>query len=117
MVSKKLLYHCSVSSQTPQEFLWNFLIINEPREIKTIRGKIFDQLRPLEELKSIDSCLIPNSQGIHYDLFSIYSSVPESKVDFSQIYIGFVRRDRNLQPKKSPSGWNGLIDLAFNGKI
>jgi len=114
-IERKLLWWKYIESEIPQMFGWNFLIINEPREIKIINSRICHALELVEERRKIDSGLIENCGGLHYDLFSLYS--PTVEIDFRDVYDGFVKKDRMLQKRETRQGWNYLIDKIITGKI
>ena len=114
-VERKLLWWKNVETEFPQLFGWNFLIINEPREIKIARDKICDALGIVQESKEIDSGNVDNSDGLHYDLFTMYSPTP--KMDFGEVYEGLVRKDRKLYMRKTEKGWNSFIDKIASGEI
>ncbi len=114
-IERKLLWWKYLESDIPQLFGWNFLLINEPREIKIINSKICNALKIVEERRQIDSGLIKKSDGFHYDLFTIYS--PTVKIDFRNIYTGIVIRDRRLQRRETMDGWNLLVNQIVSGEI
>lgn len=117
MNERTLKYYCALEQQIPQQYRWNFLIINAPREILQIKDKLFSQLRPLEEARSLDSGLFIGSGGLYYELISLPSQVPESLIDFSKVYRGKVSKDRRLQPRATANGWNDLLNALSEGKI
>lgn len=112
---RKLLWWKYVETEIPQLFGWNFLLINEPREIKIINNNLCHALGLVEERRKIDSGLIKNSGGLHYDLFSLYS--PTVEIDFKNVYTGFVRRDRRLQRRETRDGWDNFLDKIISGEI
>jgi len=114
-VERKLLWWKYIESEFPQLFGWNFLIINELREIQMIQHKLCYTLEMIEERREIDSGIIRNSGGLHYDLFTLYS--PTFKLDFNEIYRGSVKRDRRLQKRETFQGWNNFIDQIVLGEI
>jgi hypothetical protein len=117
MAKRKLLYYWDIQSQNPQIFVYHFLVQNNIREINQIKNKLFAQLKPLEETATLASGLISHSDGIHYDLFSVFSNLPEEFIDFKKIYEGKVKKDRRLQSRASEAGWDGLIKKIEQDKI
>jgi hypothetical protein len=114
-VERKLLWWKNVETEFPQLFGWNFLIINESREMKIVRDKICEALEIVQESRKIDSGVIMNSGGLHYDLFTMYS--PTAKVSFCNVYEGSVKKDRRLYMRKTEKGWNSFIDKIASGQI
>jgi hypothetical protein len=117
MVKRQLLWYCSASEPPINIFEWNILLINTLGEIEGIKQKLYGQLAPVEEERQIRSGLIPNSGGLHYELTTLVSTIPE--INFQKIYKGKgkAKKDRRLQPKKTPEGWSDLIEKAASGNI
>ena len=114
-ITRKLLWWKYVEDEIHQLFGWNFLLINEPREIGSINNKLCYALEVIEERRQIDSGILKNSRGLHYDLFTLYS--PTIKIDFNKIYSGCVKKDRRLQKRETRDGWNCFIDNIVFGEI
>jgi len=114
MIERKLLYYRE-SKNNPEEHIWNFLIINEEREIKLIKQNIYSQLNPIYEEKTIDQDLIPYSNGLHYQLFTL--KTVNYHLDLSKVYLGKTIKDRRLQSRTSKDGWNDLINKVYQGEI
>ena len=114
-VERKLLWWKYVENEIPQLFGLNFLIINEPREIKIINDRICYALEIVEERKKIDEGILWNSGGLHYSLFTLCS--PTSKIDFNVVYGGLVKKDRVLQKRETKEGWNYFIEKIIGGEI
>jgi hypothetical protein len=74
MVDRQVRYniHTFTGEQEFERHKWIFMIINEPKEIERIRERIFRQLEPIN-CKELGENLIPYSEGLHYDFFSITS--------------------------------------------
>jgi hypothetical protein len=117
MVERKIVYSWEIESKTPQIFQYHFLIQNESREIRQIEEKLFAQLEPLEEPQTIASGLIRGSGGVHYDLFSVMSSLPNENLGFNGIYKGKVKLDRRLRSRVSEENWSGLIEKIEKGEF
>jgi len=110
------------SEPNPERHYWHFLIINNPREIALIKNKLNQELAPVVEEyvpglpgRPAHSGLIHSSEGLHYDLFGVVSTVPE--IDFSKVYQGKVRRDRRLAPRKLEEGWDVFVSRVSLGEI
>ncbi|MCK4647564.1 hypothetical protein KAT24_01380 [Candidatus Pacearchaeota archaeon] len=114
-IERKLLWWKYIESEIPQLFGWNFLLINEPREIQIITNNICYALEIVEEKREIDFGLIENSRGLRYDLFTMYS--PAIEINFKEIYTGLVKKDRRLQKRETRDGWNYLINQIVCGEI
>ena len=75
---------------------WVFLIINEPREIKRIRERIYKQLQMITDLRDLDSGLIKSSGGLYYDFFA-FSTDKSCMENPDKIYKSKkFKQDRNL---------------------
>jgi len=112
-VERKLLWYKS-SEPNPERHYWNFLIINEQREITQIKQRLYEQLQPVVAKKNIDNGKIFFGD-LSYELFCL--ETPISQIDFSKVYGGKVKDDRRLQPRRTPEGWNDLIDKIFAEKF
>jgi hypothetical protein len=113
MIERQLLWYKS-SQPFPERHSWNFLAINEMREIKIIRQNIYDSLKPIVEEKPIDKGRIESSD-LFYELFCLIT--PIYQIDFSEIYQGKIKRDRRLQPRINKEGWNNLINKIQCGEF
>ncbi len=72
---ERLIRYSILTSTAEQEFErhnWYFLIINEPKEIRNIRERIFKQLHPINLDKELEGA-IKNSGGLHYNYFRLTS--------------------------------------------
>src|SRR3989344_6974306 len=88
--------HYNRLPQNPPEniFSWYFLIVNEPREIKRIKDRIYETLKPSRNPITFDSRCIQGTNGLQFELFYLESPVPEIEKD--KIYGGKWYRDRRL---------------------
>ena len=76
MLDRQVRYNVS-TTLGEQEFVrhrWTFMVINEPREIKRIREKIYLELDPIIDLKELYHEPIQGSGGLHCDFFSFSTS-------------------------------------------
>lgn len=124
-IERQLLWYM-YSTRIPERHFWNILLINEPREIKTIRQKLQEELNPLVEdttvslrpivsETAIDNGQIKNSGGLHYELFCLETMV--SAINFANVYQGKVSWDRRLRPRKTAEGWFDFIDQIYRQEI
>jgi len=113
MIERQLLWYMT-SKNFPERHSWNFLIVNEPREIGLIKQKLYENLGYIVEEKIIDKGRVKNSD-LFYEIFCLEATKRE--VDFSRIYQGELRKDRVLQPRKSSGGWNDLINKVASGEF
>jgi hypothetical protein len=75
------------------------MIINEPREIDGIRKKLFQQLAPVSDLTTNYESLIPNSNGLHCEIFSFSSDTAKIR-DQRKVYDSRdFRQDRDLSDR------------------
>ena len=115
-IERKLLWWKYVEDEIHQLFGWNFLIINEPREIRIIKDKLCYALEVVEEEREIDYDMVKSSDRLHYGLFTLFS--PTAKIDFRNVYQGRVYKDRRLQKRESGLiGWSHLIEQIVSGEI
>jgi hypothetical protein len=84
------------------------------KKISQIKQKLYDNLGFIIEEKKIDDGRVGDSD-LFYELFCIEAT--KSEVNFSEIYLGRVRKNRNLQLRKSQDGWNGLINKLANDEF
>lgn len=114
------------SEEEPELHYWNFLIVNEEREIRDIRQKLRDALTPVDEMykvsfhriieeKVLDAGEVRGHPGLLYELTHLVSTNPN--IDFSKVYKGLVVKDRRLRPRKKNAGWNDLIQTAYLGYL
>ena len=111
---ERSLYWYKSSEDCPEIHHWYFLAINEKREIRQIKQKLYDNLGYIFEESIIDNGRFGNSD-LSYEIFRIDATRPE--LDFSEVYQGKIRKDRILQPRKSSSGWNDLINKVASGEF
>jgi len=101
MVDRQVRYNLSTTTgeQESARHKWIFMIINEPREIKRIRERVYFQLEPIVDLKELYSGQIESSRGLHYDFFSF--STFRGKIDSpSKIYDSKnFKKDRDLMER------------------
>ena len=76
MVKRMIRYNKFTNTDIQELFRYEylFMILNEPREIKRIRERIYEQLEPILELKNLFYGGISKTNGLHYDFFSFLSS-------------------------------------------
>ena len=113
MIERQLIWY-KTSQNFPERHYWNFLLINELREINLIKQKLYDNLGYVIEEKKIDRGKIRDSD-LFYEILCIEATKPD--INFSEIYQGKVRKDRILQMRRSPDGWNSLINRLANGEF
>ena len=112
-IERQVLWYKS-SKSDPERHFWNFLIVNEHREIRIIKQNLYDLLSPIVEERIIDRGQIENSD-LSYVLFCLVSPTPT--VDFFKVYQGKVKRDRRLQSRMTLDGWNDFIEKVHCGEI
>jgi len=96
---ERRLHYNRVAEDSPENiFSWYFLIVNEPREMERIKQRMYEALKPHEQI-NFDKGNIDNSHGLKYALFCIKSSV--CNLDFSQVYSGKIIKDRRLYSRES----------------
>lgn len=94
-------FKTDTGEQTRCRYRWTFFILNEPREINRIRERIFQTLKPVDELNDIDDVAIPNSRGLHYHIFSF--STDKAQINgLENIYSSEdFKKDRDLWERDS----------------
>ncbi len=113
MVERQILWY-KASKSGPERHFWNFLVVNEQREIEGIKQKLYGQLEPIVEEKYIDRGKVCNSD-LFYELFCF--ETPINHIDFSKVYHGRIKWDRRLQPRKDKNGWSNLVDKISHDEI
>jgi hypothetical protein len=113
MAERQVLWY-KASKSNPEMHIWNFLIVNEQREIDGIKQKLYGQLEPIVEEKPIDKGRVGDSD-LFYDLFRL--ETPTNHMNFSEVYLGKIRWDRRLQPRRDKNGWSSLIDKISQDEI
>ncbi len=104
MIERQVRYNLKTASTAEQDFYtrhrWTFLIINEPREIGRIRERIYQQLEPIVDFRTLEENSIPNSEGLHYDIFS-FSSIKGKIEHPEKIYDNpkKFKKDRDLRER------------------
>jgi hypothetical protein len=74
---------------------WTVAIVNEPREVRRIRDRLYAQLSPCaDEFQRYDS-IVPGSRGLHCNIFT-FNSASAKFIDTTKIYNADIRRDRTL---------------------
>lgn len=114
MLERQILWY-KKSEAVPESHIWNFLIVNRPREIEGIKQKIYEELKSVIEEKTIDEGLILDSEGLHYKIFSLTTTNPN--INFNNVYLGKVRKDRRLQSRVNYDGWIDFIEKIHLGQI
>jgi hypothetical protein len=76
---------------------YTFAIVNAPREISRIKEKIFDELAMIDGFREICDYPIPNSNGLHCEVFSFSTEVGRIR-NPGRIYANLnqFRKDRDL---------------------
>jgi hypothetical protein len=96
MLERQVRYNFKTTTgeQEPTRHRWTFMIINEPREIRRIRERIYFELQPIADLKELGTGNIL-FVGLHYDFFSFSSST--SQINPPKIYDSKkFKKDRDL---------------------
>jgi len=110
-VKRRILWNTERAEQGTNTVRWYFLLVNEPRELGRIRERIFTQLQPIYDYKAIDTSLVPNSGGIHYELFYLESECGKFPSNQKQtVYGGLWKRDRRLESRQNESGLLNILD-------
>lgn len=83
--------------QERTRYRYTFAIVNTPREIERIQGRIFDKLAPIDEFREICDYPISQSDGLHCDVFSFSTDVGKIRHP-EKIYANLkqFRHDRDL---------------------
>lgn len=112
MVKRIIRYNKFTNTDIEEPFRYEyiFMIVNEPREIKRIRERIYEQLEPILELKNLFYGGISKTNGLYYDFFSFLSSKgdiyqPNKIYDVDNQQF---KKDRNLYLKSGISTEVGL---------
>jgi hypothetical protein len=76
MIERQVRYYRTTETgeQESTRHKWTFMIINEPREIGRIKERIYTELYPIAELKSLYHEPLEFSGGLQCDFFSFLSS-------------------------------------------
>ena len=102
MVDRQVLWNREIDEgeQVRMRYRYTVAIVNEPREIKKIRRRFLEQLARAEDVTNIHNSTIPNTNGLHLDIFSFSSEQPLINYP-SKIYDVHERfkRDQNLTEK------------------
>jgi len=98
MIDRQIRYNFETNTgdQIPARHRWTFLIINEPKEIRRIKERIYKQLQMITDFTELDSGLIRGSRGLYYYFFA-FSSDKAHIEDKTKIYSSKnFRQDRDL---------------------
>lgn len=115
---ERLVRYSILTSTVEQEFErheWYFLIINEPKEIRNIRERIFKQLEPINLDKELKGT-IKNSRGLHYDYFRLTSQKGKFENPDKVYYSKKFKQDRALYKRDEQSLINYLTSLEQGRK-
>ena len=79
MVNRRVRWNMTTDTgeQTSQRHRYIVAIVNEPREIKKIRQKFYEQLEPVSDINEICDCIVSGSNGLHGLVFAFSSDVGE----------------------------------------
>ncbi len=113
MAERQILWY-KASKAAPERHSWNFLVVNEQREIDAIKQKLYSQLEPIIEERVIDKGKVCSSE-LFYELFCL--ETPINHMNHSEVYQGRFKWDRRLQPRKEKVGWSSLIDKVSQGEF
>jgi len=81
--------------QISQRFRWTVAILNEPREIKRVTQRFFDQLAPVNDVTTNYESPLPFSNGLWCKIIS-FSSDRGKLEDPKKVYAADLNRDRAL---------------------
>jgi hypothetical protein len=101
MLERQVRYNIETATgeQEIARHKWTVLIINEPREIKRIKERLYLQLDKIVDFKNLYHEQIDNSGGLHCEVFSFSSSRGKIE-DSSKVYNSKrLKRDRDLEER------------------
>ncbi|HLC87353.1 MAG TPA: hypothetical protein VJH65_03715 [Candidatus Nanoarchaeia archaeon] len=103
MIERKVHYNFIINHgeqiRTCERYRWTVAVLNEPREIKRIEQRFFEQLARVDNINSNYESLIKNSGGLYCKIFSFSSDCGKVN-DHETIYDSKkFKRDRNLSER------------------
>lgn len=119
MIERQVRYNFKTDTgdqvPTGARYRWTFFVVNEPREVKRIKERVYSQLGPIMNLNDLDSGLVKGSGGLHYDFFS-FSTDKADIEDKTKIYSSKrFRKDRDLW-ERSLEGLETYFQSVLSGK-
>jgi hypothetical protein len=115
-VERQIRYniHTFTGEQEFERHRWIFFIINEPKELKGIREKIFKQLEPIS-FKNLGREIIPSSGGLYYDCFAFTTQMGKIEKP-NKIYASKkFKLDRDLF-ERSDVGLDAYLTSIIRGR-
>lgn len=97
-VQRQIRYNffSDTGEQIRQRHRWTVSILNELREIKKIKQRMFEQFAPVNDINVNYLSLIPKTKGIYCEIFS-FSTDTDKILNKAKIYASpNFKRDRNL---------------------
>ncbi len=110
MVDRKIRWNrfTDTGEQERMRYTYYFAVLNEPREIIRIRERIVNNILHVDEVMELDYFKIKGSNGLGCEIFSFSTDSPNLP-DFSRIYQGDVRQDRDLYERKM-GNWDAYFE-------
>lgn len=116
---KKRRIEWNVSSENisdPPVHHWTILIVNEPREIASIRQGLLELLSPTDPDRIVASGLIPSSGGLHYRVITLdsYLRCNPTEVQLKESYSGEIIRNKHLGTHRAQDGLANYVNRMFS---
>lgn len=78
---------------------YTIAILNQPREIERIKQRFLLALAPADDFRKNYECLVPNSKGLHLEIFSFSSRKGEINESWKIYDSPNFKKDRNLSDR------------------
>lgn len=106
---RRILWNREYNFQGENITRWYFLIVNGKREITGIRKKIYEELRPVDNVENISTSRVKSTESLYYDLFRLES--PTSRFNNPLgVYSGKWKKERSLYTRETESSLLNIIE-------
>ena len=118
-INKRQIRWEARSEDNPPQHVYNFLIINENREIRRITQRLSELLKPATEPRTLVEGIVPATR-LRYQLITLtsYQNASPDKIELRIVYKGRITRDRELYQRKSVDGLaNHVEEQVMSGRF
>jgi DICT domain-containing protein len=100
------------SSAHPETHEWYFLIINDRQQTEQIVQKIYESLRPVDNVQKRTEGKVPGTR-LKYSLHTLLSPIGPHIAHLSKLQTGKIRRDKRLYERVKQDGLPNFVDNLF----
>lgn len=115
---RKLYYNKETTSEEQERFRyhWIFAILNQPKEIGRIKERLYLELQCCDDFQLHYESLVPNSGGIHCQIFSFKSERGKIENPHKIYDSPNFKKDRDLY-LRDETKWKNYVNNFAGRKI